>query len=369
MSRRIEDLRPVGRAEQNQADARVEPVDLGEELVERLLPLVMPSKLAVGAARPAERIGVDEDDSLLRGGRFDRQVLVDRPDKAGRIQILNIYLGKIRLGSDVSAEDIAALTAGFTGADLATLVNEAALLATRRKSQNVIAADFTAAIERILAGLEKKNRLLSPKEREIVAYHEMGHALVALILPGVDRVQKVSIIPRGVGVLGYTIQRPTEDRFLLTEDELENKMAVLLGGRAAERLIFGKVSTGAADDLAKVSDIARSYVAQYGMVGELGEVAYDRQHSQFLQGAQPTGWRERSYSEETAREIDCAVRETVACAMERATSTLEGHRGLLEQGAKALLARETLSVTDLQDLVSSSTAKMSLREDAATAAQ
>ena len=225
------------------------------------------------------------------------------------------------------------------------------------------------AIERILAGLEKKNRLLSPKEREIVAYHEMGHALVALTLPGVDRVQKVSIIPRGVGVLGYTIQRPTEDRFLLTEDELENKMAVLLGGRAAERLIFGKVSTGAADDLAKVSDIARSYVAQYGMVGELGEVAYDRQHSQFLQGAQPTGWRERSYSEETAREIDCAVRETVACAMERATSTLEGHRGLLEQGAKALLARETLSVTDLQDLVSSSTAKMSLREDAATAAQ
>jgi len=295
-------------------------------------------------------------------------VLVDRPDKAGRIQILNIYLGKIRLGSDVSAEDIAALTAGFTGADLATLVNEAALLATRRKSQNVIAADFTAAIERILAGLEKKNRLLSPKEREIVAYHEMGHALVALILPGVDRVQKVSIIPRGVGALGYTIQRPTEDRFLLTEEELENKMAVLLGGRAAERLVFGKVSTGAADDLAKVSDIARSYVAQYGMVGELGEVAYDRQHSQFLlQGGQPTGSLERSYSEETAREIDCAVRETVARAMKRATSTLEGSRNLLEQGAKALLARETLSVTDLQDLVSSTPTKTPLREDAVAA--
>jgi cell division protease FtsH len=309
------------------------------------------------------------DPALLRAGRFDRQVLVDRPDKAGRIQILNIYLGKIRLGSDVSAEDIAALTAGFTGADLATLVNEAALLATRRKSQNVIAADFTAAIERILAGLEKKNRLLSPKEREIVAYHEMGHALVALILPGVDRVQKVSIIPRGVGALGYTIQRPTEDRFLLTEEELENKMAVLLGGRAAERLVFGKVSTGAADDLAKVSDIARSYVAQYGMVGELGEVAYDRQHSQFLQGGQPSGWLERSYSEETAREIDCAVRETVTRAMKRATSTLEGSRNLLEQGAKALLARETLSVTDLQDLVSSTPTKTPLREDAVTAAQ
>jgi len=215
------------------------------------------------------------DPALLRAGRFDRQVLVDRPDKAGRIQILKIYLGKIRLGSDVSAEEIAALTAGFTGADLATLVNEAALLATRRKSQTVIAADFTSAIERILAGLEKKNRLLSSKEREIVAYHEMGHALVALILPGVERVQKVSIIPRGVGALGYTIQRPTEDRFLLTEEELENKMAVLLGGRAAEQLVFGKVSTGAADDLAKVYDIARSYDAQYGMVGEMGEVAYD----------------------------------------------------------------------------------------------
>jgi len=223
------------------------------------------------------------------------------------------------------------------------------------------------AIERILAGLEKKNRLLSPKEREIVAYHEMGHALVALILPGIERVQKVSIIPRGVGALGYTIQRPTEDRFLLTEEELENKMAVLLGGRAAERLVFGKVSTGAADDLAKVSEIARSYVAQYGMVGELGEVAYDRQHSQFLQGAPPTGWLERSYSEETAREIDCAVRETVARAMKRATSALEGRRDLLEQGAKALLAKETLSVTDLQDLVSPSPAKTPLRKDAAAA--
>jgi len=309
------------------------------------------------------------DPALLRAGRFDRQVLVDRPDKAGRIQILKIYLGKIRLGSDVSAEEIAALTAGFTGADLATLVNEAALLATRRKSQTVIAADFTSAIERILAGLEKKNRLLSSKEREIVAYHDVGHALVALILPGVERVQKVSIIPRGVGALGYTIQRPTEDRFLLTEEELENKMAVLLGGRAAERLVFGKVSTGAADDLAKVSDIARSYVAQYGMVGELGEVAYDRQHSPFLQGGQPTGWLERSYSEEAAREIDCAVRKTVARAMKRATSALEGSRDLLDKGAKTLLAKETLSVADLQDLVSSGTVKTPFREDAAAAAQ
>jgi cell division protease FtsH len=185
------------------------------------------------------------DPALLRSGRFDRQVLVDRPDKTGRIQILNLYLKKIRLGPDVSAEEVAVMTPGFTGADLATLVNEAASLATRRNSESVVAADFTAAIERIVAGLEKKNRLLSRDERRIVAYHEMDHALVSLLLPGVDRAQKVSIIPRGVGgALGYTIQRPTEDRFLLTEDELQNKIAVLLAGRAAERLIFARCRPG-----------------------------------------------------------------------------------------------------------------------------
>ncbi|HTT80134.1 MAG TPA: ATP-dependent zinc metalloprotease FtsH [Stellaceae bacterium] len=292
------------------------------------------------------------DPALLRAGRFDRQVLVDRPDKTGRIQILQLYLGKVSLASDVSAEEVAALTPGFTGADLATLVNEAALLATRRNSTNVATVDFTAAIERIVAGLEKKNRLLSAKEREIVAYHEMGHALVAMLLPGVDRVQKVSIIPRGVGALGYTIQRPTEDRFLLTEDELENKMAVLLGGRAAERLVFGKVSTGAADDLAKVSDIARSIVTQYGMVPSLGDVAYDRHPSQFLQGAAAPTWLERSYAEETAREIDCAVRDVVARAGRRAAEVLETRRDLLDRGAKALLGKETLTVSELQELVS-----------------
>ena len=184
------------------------------------------------------------DPALLRAGRFDRQVLVDRPDKTGRSQILDVYLRRIAIGPDVSSEEIAAMTPGFTGADLATLVNEAALLATRRNADRITAGDFTAAIERMVAGLEKKNRLLSPKEREVVAYHEMGHALLSLLLPGVDRAQKVSIIPRGIGALGYTIQRPTEDRFLLTEDELENKMAVLLGGRAAERLVFAKISTG-----------------------------------------------------------------------------------------------------------------------------
>jgi cell division protease FtsH len=292
------------------------------------------------------------DPALLRAGRFDRQVLVDRPDKTGRIQILHIYLKKIRLAPGVSAEEIAALTPGFTGADLATLVNEAALLATRRNSEHVTAGDFTGAIERIIAGLEKKNRILSPKEREIVAYHEMGHALVASVLPGVDRVQKISIIPRGIGALGYTIQRPTEDRFLMTEDELQNKMAVLLGGRAAERLIFGKVSTGAADDLAKASDIARSAAAQYGMVPSLGDVSYDRIHRQLLPGApQPGGWLERSYAEETAREIDCAVRDMVAHAAGKAFAELEKRRDVLEQGAKLLLEKETLSATDLAKLM------------------
>jgi cell division protease FtsH len=300
------------------------------------------------------------DPALLRSGRFDRQVLVDRPDKIGRVQILKIYLNRIRLGSDVSAEEVAAMTPGFTGADLATLVNEAALLATRRNSESVVAADFTAAIERIVAGLEKKNRLLGLNERRIVAYHEMGHALVSLLLPGVERVQKVSIIPRGVGALGYTIQRPTEDRFLLTEDELQNKIAVLLAGRAAERLIFGKVSTGAADDLAKASDIARSAATQYGMVPALGDVAYDRHPSQFLQGAHAPSWIERSYSEETAREIDCAVREIIARASDCATGLLKTRRDLLERGAAALLEKETLTVTDLQALLATPAAKPQL---------
>jgi cell division protease FtsH len=306
------------------------------------------------------------DPALLRAGRFDRQVLVDRPDKIGRIQILDIYLKRIQLGPDVSAEEIAALTPGFTGADLATLVNEAALLATRRDSKNVVASDFTAAIERIVAGLEKKNRILGPKEREIVAYHEMGHALLSSVLPGVDRVQKVSIIPRGIGALGYTIQRPTEDRFLLTEDELDSRMAVLLGGRAAERLIFDKVSTGAADDLAKASDMARSAAALYGMVPALGDVAYDRQHSLFLQGAQPPGFFERSYSEHTAREIDCAVREIVSRAAVRAFAELKSRRDILERGAKLLLEKETLSAADLHKLLNGRKTKLIASSSATT---
>src|SRR5215217_4015097 len=213
------------------------------------------------------------DPALLRAGRFDRQVLVDRPDKKGRVQILEVHLRKVTLAPDVDAQKVAALTPGFTGADLENLVNEATLLATRRRGDAVTMADFNNAVERIVAGLEKRNRLLNPREREIVAYHEMGHALVAMSLPGADPVHKVSIIPRGVGALGYTIQRPTDDRFLLRREELEDRMAVLLGGRAAEQLVLGSISTGAADDLQKVTDIARAMVTRYGMIDELGPVA------------------------------------------------------------------------------------------------
>src|ERR1017187_290020 len=198
------------------------------------------------------------DPALLRAGRFDRQVLVDRPDKIGRVQILRIHLKKVKLGLDADPEKIAALTPGFTGADIANLVNEATLVATRRDAEAVSLDDFVTAIERIVAGLEKKSRILNAKERDIVAHHEMGHALVALALPGTDPVHKVSIIPRGIGALGYTIQRPTEDRFLMSRTELEDKMAVLLGGRAAEHVVYGQLSTGAADDLVKLTNIARN---------------------------------------------------------------------------------------------------------------
>ena len=217
------------------------------------------------------------DPALLRAGRFDRQILVDRPDKKDRIAILNVHLKKAVLATDVDPEQIAELTPGFTGADLANLVNEAALLATRRGADSVHLTDFTNAVERIVAGLEKKNRLLIPKERRIVAFHELGHAIVAMSLPGQDPVHKISIIPRGIGALGYTIQRPTEDRFLMTEEELENRMAVLLGGRAAEYIFFHHLSTGAADDLVKATDTARSMVLRYGMDKELGHVAYERE--------------------------------------------------------------------------------------------
>lgn len=295
------------------------------------------------------------DPALLRAGRFDRQVLVDRPDRVGRVQILNVHLKKVQLGRDVSAEEIAALTPGFSGADLANLVNEAALLATRRSAQSVEMQDFNAAVERIVAGLEKRNRLLNPHERRVVAYHEMGHALVASAIPGSDPVHKISIIPRGVGALGYTIQRPTEDRFLMTRAELENKMAVLLGGRAAEHLVFQHLSTGAADDLQKITDIARSMVMRYGMDPTLGHVAYESERRSYLgNGAAPGS--ERTYSEETAREIDRAVRQLIEATFERTVKLLAERRPLLEAGARQLLEKETITEKELNALVESSPA-------------
>ncbi|MBV9076899.1 MAG: ATP-dependent zinc metalloprotease FtsH [Methylobacteriaceae bacterium] len=288
------------------------------------------------------------DPALLRAGRFDRVVVVDRPDKPGRQQILSVHAKKIKLEADVDLEKIAAMTPGFTGADLANLVNEAALVATRRGAEAVSLDDFSQAIERLVAGLEKKNRVLNATERKVVAHHEMGHAMVAMALPGTDPVHKISIIPRGVAALGYTLQRPTEDRFVMTRDELENKMAVLLGGRAAEEVVFSHLSTGAANDLAKVTEIARSMVMRYGMVKSLGHVAYEEERAPFLGGPLPTGHRE--YSEETAREIDVAVRQIVDSVYQKTRAILERHRALLERWSHRLLEKESLGEGDLDEL-------------------
>ncbi|MFQ5566727.1 MAG: ATP-dependent zinc metalloprotease FtsH [Paracoccaceae bacterium] len=290
------------------------------------------------------------DPALLRAGRFDRQVLVDRPDRHGRVAILKVHMNKAKIAAHVDPDQIAALTTGFTGADLANLVNEAALLATRRKARAVEMDDFTRAIERIIAGLEKKNRLMNPREREIVAFHEMGHALVALATPGADEVHKVSIIPRGVGALGYTIQRPTEDRFLMTREELEAKIAVLLGGRAAEKLVFGHTSTGAADDLVKATDIARAMVARYGMDEELGHAAYDRERAPFLGGSEDLMPAPRRFSDATAERIDAGVRAILDAAFGRALESLRANRKVLDNCAAELLERETLDAPELARL-------------------
>jgi len=289
------------------------------------------------------------DPALLRAGRFDRQVLVDRPDKAGRVAILEVHLGRVKLAPTVSPLHVAELTPGFSGADLANLVNEAALVATRRNARQLDMRDFTAAVERIVAGLEKKNRLLSPREREIVAHHELGHALVATALPGTDPVHKISIIPRGIGALGYTLQRPTEDRFLMTREELEDKLAVLLGGRAAEKEVYGHLSTGASDDLARASDIARSMVTRYALVPELGNVTYIEERSPLL-GAPGLGTARAPYGAETARQIDHAVRALVDRALARAEAVLRANRALLDTCAQRLLEKETLDEEELREL-------------------
>jgi cell division protease FtsH len=293
------------------------------------------------------------DPALLRAGRFDRQVLVDRPDRTGRVQILEVHLKRVKLAPEVSSERIAALTPGFTGADLANLVNEAALLATRRGAEAVNMEDFGNAVERIVAGLEKRNRLLNPREREIVAHHEIGHALVAMSLPGTDPVHKVSIIPRGVGALGYTIQLPTEDRFLMTREELERKMMVLLGGRAAELVVYGHLSTGAADDLQRVTDIARGMVTRYGMSETLGSVAYERDPRGLLAGPNPLPGigREHDYGEAAGDAIDAEVRRIVDGALERTVALLRERREALERTARRLLEKETLDEHELAELM------------------
>jgi cell division protease FtsH len=289
------------------------------------------------------------DSALLRAGRFDRHVVVDRPDKAGRVAILKIHARGVPLAPDADLEVIAAMTPGFAGADLANIVNEGTLLAVRRGKDTVGAAEFQEAVERVIAGLEKKNRVLNPMERERVAHHEVGHALVALALPGAQVVQKISIIPRGVAALGYTLQLPTEERFLMTKSELENKIAALLGGRVAEEIIYQEVSTGAQDDLVKATDIAKSMVKTYGMSSALGGVSFDgARQPVFWPGGQAAP---AEYSEATAREIDCEVRAILDAQYARATAILGERREALRAAASALLATETMTGDELQAIV------------------
>ena len=289
------------------------------------------------------------DPALLRPGRFDRHVLVDRPDKVGREQILRVHLKKIKAVADLSVEKLANMTPGMVGADLANLVNEAALLAVRRNKNEVGMEEFEEAVERIIAGLEKKNRLINASERETVAYHEMGHAMVALSLPGTDPVQKISIIPRGVAALGYTMQVPTGDRFLMKKTELENKIASLLGGRAAEELIFGDISTGAHNDLSRATDIAGSMIREYGMSASLGQVylAGDKQPLFLGVGPKESG----NYSEATAELIDREVREIISREYERAKAILTATKQTLIRGARLLLEKEKLDGEEIRALL------------------
>jgi cell division protease FtsH len=293
------------------------------------------------------------DPALLRPGRFDRHILVDRPDKTGRKEILRVHMKNIKVGPDVDLELLANMTPGMVGADLANLVNEAALLAVRRDKKEVGLAEFEEAVERIIAGLEKKNRLINPQERETVAYHEMGHAMVALSLPGTDSVQKISIIPRGIAALGYTMQVPTEDRFLMKKTELLNKIASLLGGRAAEEIIFGDISTGAHNDLARATDIAKSMITEYGMSEDLGQVYMSSEkRPQFLD----LGFREGGdYSEATAEIIDKGIRGIIAHEYSRALEILRSKKDILVKGAKLLLEKEKIDGDEIRALMSNIT--------------
>jgi cell division protease FtsH len=289
------------------------------------------------------------DPALLRPGRFDRHILVDRPDKKGREDILKIHMKGITMETDVDVGAVAGMTPGFVGADLANLVNEATLLAVRRNRTKVGMAEFQEAVERIVAGLEKKNRLINEKEREIVAFHEVGHALVALSLPGTDPVRKISIIPRGVAALGYTLQVPTEDRFLMSKSELLTKIAMALGGRAAEEIRFKDVSTGAHNDLARATDIARSMVKEYGMSHNLGHIYFEKdRQKQFPEFGLP---RQNDYSEQTAQVIDTEIKAILDSQYEVAKGILTKHRTALDQGAALVLKEETIDGERLKQLL------------------
>ena len=289
------------------------------------------------------------DAALLRPGRFDRQVLVDRPDLAGREAILNIYAKKVKLGNDVDLHKIATRTPGFGGADLANLVNEAALLAARNKRETVAQEDFAEAIERVIGGLEKKSRVLNEQEKKVVAYHEVGHALVGALMPGSSKVEKISIVPRGMSALGYTLKLPTEDRFLSDEEEIKGQVATLLGGRAAEEIVFGKVTTGASGDLQKATDLAERMVMSYGMSKVLGPLAYEKRDSSFLgnDGVNPR----RMVSEKTAEAIDSEVKEIVEKGHQQALEILNFNRELLESISQEILEVEVIEGEKLYGLL------------------
>lgn len=297
------------------------------------------------------------DPALRRPGRFDRQVLVDRPDKSGRVEILRVHTRPVSMGDDVDLDTIAAQTAGFAGADLANLVNEAALMAARHNRQAVLMADFNEAIERVVAGLEKRSRVLTTLERQTVAYHEVGHALVGALMPGNHKVSKISIVPRGLGALGYTLQMPETDRFLLLEDELRGQLATLLGGRSAEEIIFGKVSTGASDDIQKATDLAERAVTQYGMSATLGPVAFAKTSAQFLNDSSTR----RAISAEVAVEIDRQVKQSIDKAHEMAVATLQLNRHLLESATQGLLETEVLEGDALQAILAQVQAPVGLQ--------
>ena len=291
------------------------------------------------------------DPALLRPGRFDRQVVLDRPDLRGREKILNVHVRDVKLAPGLDLSLVAARTPGFVGADLANLVNEAALHAARKGKEVVDAMDFDEAIDRVVGGLERRSRVINPREKEIVAYHEAGHALVAESREHADRVAKISVIPRGVAALGYTQQQPTEDRYLLTRAELLDRLDVLLGGRVAEELVFGDVSTGAQDDLQRATDIARHMVARYGMTEALGLATFEPPRQALFLNIQSMAQRE--YSEETARRIDEEIRKLFEAAHERVRQTLTAKREVLTSLAKLLIEKEVVSRDDLTTLLAS----------------